>query len=311
MKETELRLFVIINPRSSNSDPAAIKSALARRLPADAYETYLLEGEDVPLRSVIGDAIERGHTGVVAAGGDGTVSAVADGVVNTAVSMGVIPTGTGNGFAQELSLPATIEEAVALVADPPATRPIDVLQIDDHYSVLRVGVGFETEVIEATERENKSALGGVAYFWTALRRAARLESNRLTITVDGQAHHWRDVRHVALVNGARLGAPGVGFRWGPHIRPDDGRIDVCIIKQMTILEYVRLFWRASQNETQREKAMRYLPAEKTIEVTAERPLPVHCDGEAVGETPFRAIVHPGAISVFVPASGDATRKAHH
>lgn len=302
MKQADHRFFVIINPRSSNSDPDAIKKALARYLPRQRYEIFMLNGQP-PLTEVIADAIDRGYTAVVAAGGDGTISGVAGAVAGTAVPMGVIPTGAGNGLARELNLPLAMDDAVALLADPPAIRRIDAIQIEEHYSVLRVGVGFETEVIEATDREEKTVIGGVAYFWTALRRAVHLDDHHLTITVDGQSYRWRHVRHLALVNGATLGAPGMGLKWGPHIRPDDGRINVCIIKHLSLPEYLRLFWRASQDNTQQDEAMHYLPAAETIEVTAERPLPVHCDGEPIGETPFRALVRPGAVSIFVSTPG--------
>jgi diacylglycerol kinase family enzyme len=103
---------------------------------------------------------------------------------------------------------------------------------------------------------------------------------------------------VLIANGGLLGMPP--FRWGPHIRPDDGRIDVCVLSARSLSDYLRVGWQVLIGHRRRSPNIRYYSAERSVVVDADRPLPIQGDGEILGETPVRVQVIPDAVAVVVP-----------
>ena len=91
------------------------------------------------------------------------------------------------------------------------------------------------------------------------------------------------------------------FRWGPNIRPDDGKIDVCIVSARSALDYMGLIWHTIVGQQHRDRNVRYLTAERSIAISADEPLPIQADGEIIGETPIQIEVVPDALTVIVPA----------
>src|SRR3954464_289490 len=101
----------------------------------------------------------------------------------------------------------------------------------------QVGIGIDALMIRDTGREAKRRFGRIAYLWTALTRLLGFQPRRFTLTIDGQQKKARASQIVAATGGT-LGQPP--FRGGPNTRPDDGRIDVCIVRARTVLDYVKL-----------------------------------------------------------------------
>ena len=293
------RVFVVLNPMAGNSTAEDVRSALERhfgeQIDLEIYETTGSEDEDVV--ATVRDAVGSQFNLVVAAGGDGTVSDVAEGLVGSGVPMGIVPVGTANVFARELNLPLTLEESCALLAGQHAITNVDAMKARDKYFVLQIGIGLDSLMIRDTEREAKRRFGRAAYVWTALTRLVGYQPVRFTISVDGKRLRPR-ASQVLIANGGVLGiAP---FRWGPNICPDDGRIDVCIVSARTALDYLGLIWHTMLGQQRRDRNVRYLAATESILVTADHPLPVQADGEILGDTPIHIQVVPDAVGVIVP-----------
>jgi diacylglycerol kinase family enzyme len=172
------------------------------------------------------------------------------------------------------------------------------MQVGDKYFVLQIGIGIDSLMIRDTDRQAKRRFGRAAYLWTAFTRLIGNQPERFTIVVDGQRSRPR-ASQVLIANGGVLGVPPL--RWGPHIRPDDGRIDVCIISARTALDYLGLAWHTLTGQQHRDRNVRYLTAERSIVVSADHALPVQADGEIIGETPLQVQVVADALRVVVPA----------
>jgi diacylglycerol kinase family enzyme len=97
------------------------------------------------------------------------------------------------------------------------------------------------------------------------------------------------------------------FRWGPDIRPDDGRLDVCVVRARTLLDYMQLSWYVLTGQHRRSPNVRYFTAERTVVIATGRPLPVQGDGEIIGETPVSIEVVPRAVAVIVPVRETGSR----
>ncbi|HEX9373702.1 MAG TPA: diacylglycerol kinase family protein [Roseiflexaceae bacterium] len=301
------RVFVVLNPMAGSCTAEDVRHALDRHLtPPDQYEIYETTGDaDEDVVAIVRAAVDRGANVVGAAGGDGTVSEVAEALVGAAIPLGILPVGTANVFARELALPLDLEGACALLASPHATASVDAMKVGDKYYILQIGIGIDSLMIRDTNRAAKRRFGRAAYLWTAFTRLVGFQPERFTIAVDGARTRPRALQ-VLIANGGVLGMPP--FRWGPHIRPDDGRIDVCVVSARTALDYFGLLWHTLTGQQRRDRNVRYLAARQSIAIGADKPLPVQADGEIIGETPIQIQVVPSAVQIIVPAPQEQTQK---
>ena len=295
------RLFIVVNPSSGNCSPAETRQMLGRHFGGDEGLEYrlheLVPGED--LLGTVREAVRDGFDVVVAAGGDGTVSTVANGLVGTEARLGIIPLGTTNVLARELAIPLEPDAACRLLAGPNATALIDGMRVEDAYCFTQIGIGLDALMIRDTTVENKKRFGGLAYLWTAALRLVGSRGRRFSISVDGSRVRPR-AKQILLVNCGTLGTSGL--RWGQDIRPDDGRIAVCIVRANTVLDHLSVAWSVIRGRHHLHRNIQYLTAEQTIAVHADHPLPIQADGEVIGETPLVVRVVPRALQVVVPAN---------
>jgi YegS/Rv2252/BmrU family lipid kinase len=299
------KVLAVLNPNSGNSSAGDVRQALGRHFPCEDGSCQVLElGDDVDLTGSVREAVARGVDLVVAAGGDGTVSAVANGLLQTEVPLGIIPLGTANVLARELGVPIGLDDACSLLAGPHATRGLDAMQVGDRVFFTQVGIGIDALMIRDTGREQKQRFGRIAYLSTAFTHLLGFQPRLFEIEVDGRQSRHR-ASQVLVANGGILGQPP--FRWGPNIRPDDGRVDVCIVRARTLLDYMELAWHVLLGQHRRSPNVRYLAAERAVIVRTRRPLPVQADGEIIGETPVQVKVVPHAVRVIVPVATEGSR----
>ncbi|MBE0411117.1 MAG: diacylglycerol kinase family lipid kinase, partial [Anaerolineales bacterium] len=229
------------------------------------------------------------------AGGDGTVSGVAAGLVNSQVPMAILPIGTGNALARELGIPLYLEEAVQLLVDEHDQRDIDGMWVKGMLSVLGVGIGLTSLTMQETGREQKRRFGLLAYVWNGLKQLGGVGLNRFEVEIDGETRQVT-ASEIYISNSRVLGIKP--FNLGSNVRPDDGVVQVCIVKARTAWDYLRV---AAQLVTGRRRdEIDCVGAVKKIKVRVSRPLPIQADGEIVGTTPVEVQVVPAAVRVVVP-----------
>ncbi len=290
--------FVVLNPVAGHSQPDAVRQALNQHLGGGgwSYEVYETTGEE-RVAEILRPVLEEGVDLVVAAGGDGTVSDVADALACTGTLLGIVPVGTGNAVARDLGIPLDLDGAMALLAGEHDVHPIDAMRIEEGYYVLNVGVGITARVMGDADYDSKRTLGRLAYLWAGLDKLFGLSLRRFTVLIDGECHRRR-ASEVMVLNSSAIGAPYM--RWGPHVAIDDGRLDVYIMRGRTALDYVRITWSLLREQEKRDPNVRYVQAEQAVSIRAEPPLPVQADGDVIGETPVEIRVVPQALRVVVP-----------
>lgn len=293
------RVLVVLNPKSGSCTADDVRQALERHFPGEDGACTVLElTKDLDLGQAIGEAKGRGVDLVIAAGGDGTVSALANVMVGTDIPLGIIPLGTANVLARELKIPVDLEGACSLLSGPHATASIDAMQVADQYYLTQIGIGVDALMIRDTKKEHKRRFGRAAYLWTGFTRLIGFQPRRFSLAVDEKRTRPR-ASQIVLANVGTLGQPP--FQWGPDIHLDDGRIDVCIVRARTMLNYMRLTWHIVRGQHRQNPHVRYITAERAVAVHSGHPLPVQADGEIIGQTPIEVKVVPGALRVVVPA----------
>ncbi len=292
------RVVAIMNPKAGSAAGEAIRRALGEcfregESHLEVYETR--DGDD--LGAVVRDRLARGVDLVIAAGGDGTVSAVADALVGSGTSMGILPMGTANVLARELEIPLDVDAAVRLLVGDHRLATIDAMKVGGRHYLTQVGVGLDALMIRDTLTADKKRYGKLAYLWSAAKHLLGFQPRRFHLEVDGKAIKKR-ASQVIVANVGTLGQPP--FRWGPDIRVDDGTLDVFVSKARTILHYIALSWHIVTRRHRADPNVRYYRARRSVTIATSRRLPVQADGEVIGETPVRVEVVPGAVKVVAP-----------
>lgn len=295
---TEGRIYVIYNPVAGTTDADTFRALLEERCASrgQAYELRETQEDDDPAE-LARAALGRGITRFAAAGGDGTVSAVAHGLVDSGAVLGILPAGTANVLAAELGVPADMGEAIDLLLAAPATRKIGAMRVEGRHYLLHVGVGITSLIHRDTDREQKRRFGRLAYIVTGARWLINFQPARFTIVADG-VRHRRDASQVLIANGGALG--GTAMRWAEKIDPADGRVDVCVLYAIGLRDYLRFGLAALIGRQSSLGRMTVYPARRQISLNTRRPLPVQADGELVGTTPVQIEVVREAVEIIVP-----------
>lgn len=296
------RVLLITNPAAARTQQRAV-AAVMRVLQRGGWGAEVLAtGGPGDARRLAEYGVAEGVDVVAVFGGDGTTMQAAAALVGTDVALGVIPGGTGNLLAGNLRIPASPERAArALVAGRP--RPFDLGRMERvsgvQYFAVACGAGYDARVMAATLSEHKRRWGMAAYAATTLRLIGNIQSANYLITIDGVEYD----AHAAMVLVANCGEVIPPFvKLGAGIRPDDGLLDVVVMRANSFGQSVRAVWDLLRDAPTAEGIETYVgyARGREIRVETEPVEPVQLDGEPGGETPFTVNVVPGAIRIMVP-----------
>ena len=292
------RAFCVLNPSAGGTMSAALVPRIERAMEASGWEIQICEvTEGTNIGERVEEGVAHGFDTFIAAGGDGTIAAVAGALVGTDRLLGILPVGTGNVLARELGIPMRIGRALQVITDGHEVRKIDGMQVGDRHFFLNVGTGINARIMRDTDRGDKRRFGRVAYVWTGLKALFDFQPHRFSLIVDGERSSHR-ASEVFVANSGVLGDPSL--RWEPSVQLDDGHLNVCIIRARTILDYLRVGWRMLTGGHKREPGVECRLVDEDVTIQAERALPLQADGEFIGETPITVHVVPEAASIAVP-----------
>ena len=303
----KLRFSFIINPEAGRGKSRKLDSVLHSLLKSRNI-VYAIEKTKCRA-DAIGMAREssKDFDVVVAVGGDGTANEVANGVIGSQASMGVIPTGSGNDFAMMLGMNGGIERSVEdIIAG--RTQKIDsgTVRLKDsqkHESTRRfvnsIGIGFDAVV--AYESQQIKRLKGVPlYLLSVLRSLQKLKAHSFDMAVDGNEHQ-EEYYLVCVGNGNREGG---GFYVTPGANPSDGIFEVCTVRQVSILRALRILPTILKGQHGQFSEVNFFDT-KQISVGSKKPFVVHCDGEILGTENQMAEVgmNPKSLNVVLGSKG--------
>ncbi len=294
------RLLVAVHNPSTGKLSTADLAWLLRRELAPDFHVRLLETDPAGDTAATVRALADEADIVLASGGDGTVNAVASGLVGRgdAKPLAILPTGTTNIIAQGLGIPADPVAVARLVRGDSVAVAIDVAAVGGRYLLHMGGAGYDAHLMTSTGRDEKRAFGMAAYIMSGARGLLDQPVADFTIRVDGRlirARGW-----MALVaNGGDVIVRGV--RVGPNISSTDGMLDL-VLFTAPALRHAIVSFLSILTRRYRSPYLRYERG-RQIEVHADPPLPVEFDGDPAGATPFIAEVLPGALTVLVPSPG--------
>ncbi|HEX6761715.1 MAG TPA: diacylglycerol kinase family protein [Gaiellaceae bacterium] len=294
----------LVNPASDNGRTGRRWAELAHRAARAGLEGESLFSERPGhLIDLARDAVDRGAKLVVAAGGDGTLNEVINGVAERDVDLATIPLGTGMDFGRAYGIPTSFDDAV-LVARDGATRTIDAGRVryrtwggDDAVRWFgNVGtVGMSGAVAQRANGMSKKLGGRVTFFYALTRVFLGWENTEVTVTLDGEERRGR-MHDVIVANGPWHGG---GMKLAPGARPDDGLFDVVVIGDVSKLDFLTTAPKLYTGRHVSHPKVEVLRSPH-VEVDAPERLPIEVEGEQVGTTPAAFEIVPGALRVRVP-----------
>lgn len=292
-----MQIGVIVRPREGMEGLAEIRESV-RRLRAQGHDvTPRLTFEEGDATRFARSAAQSGADVVIAAGGDGTVNEVVNGLMagGAATRLAIVPMGTANDFAFGMEVPQTISEAFS-VAVSGSPRQVDVARLNERYFVNVSTGGFGATATEETPSDTKRLLGPWAYVITGVRKFSSLRPSRVTFETPEERTFEGEVMLFAVGNAKRTGG---GSMLTPRAEFGDGKLDVMIVPAMARMDFVALLPDLRAGTHVDNPSVLYFRT-AALDVSSDEDLSVNVDGEPIRGTRFRYSLADSPLTLMVP-----------
>jgi YegS/Rv2252/BmrU family lipid kinase len=238
-------------------------------------------------------AAQEGFERIVAAGGDGTIHEVVNGLAGTEATLGLLPMGTMNVFATELGLPTHDLGRCWNIIEGGNTRLVDLPSANGKHFAQLAGVGLDAQVVKETSLAMKRSFGPLSYLIQAAQIAARVPPR---LVIESENASIDEGSFVLVGNGRLYGGP---FPFFKQAVLDDGLLDVVVFKRLGYLEIIRYLHDVLFSSEIRTPEVEYFQT-RQLRVSSEQAVPVELDGELVGNCPVEFTVQKQSLRVLAP-----------
>lgn len=301
------QILFIINPNSGQKTVEEFDLALKQEL-----EKFSSAGETIQIECLVPESPDAMRQelrekflvnpvdmiGVV--GGDGTIMEVLPLLIEfPSIKLALIPYGTGNLLAVNLGIPKDFVSSLDVLFNGKARR-IDLASINKQYFALIAGVGVVADIMENTPREHKKRFGVLAYLFNGIQTIFQAKRSRFTVTTENATYKAKGVA-VIVSNAASILGPCLPLT--PDAEPDDGLLDVCIIKSRSNRDYLTTVMEILHTKEPK------LPAHqrqvinfqaRRIKIESSKSLKVQADGNLIGTTPVNIEIIRNRLQIMVP-----------
>lgn len=288
-----MKLLLLANPSAAGRRARRLLPSLreffARNISAFEYSEAASAEELVQSARQAGRA---GYDRVVAAGGDGTVHAVLNGILGTESALGVLPLGHGNDLARALGIPLEPRAAAEFILHAPVGR-MDVVRVGEKVYATVAGVGFDAETNHRANSWGPWPRGHLRYFLAGLRTLVTYQPLEIDLVTDSEefcgAAMWAVVANAPNYGG--------GLRIAPEAALDDGILDVCVIEAISPAALLALYPALLRGDHLRAPCIRYFRCCRA-QLRAPVGAAVQGDGEHLGQVPLDFSIEPAAVNVL-------------
>jgi len=288
-----MKALIIQNPmagRNKEFDEYALYEFKKNGLETEVKKTKAV-GDGINLaKSAIGK-----YDIVIAAGGDGTVNEVINGIAGKNIKLGILPLGTENSVSKELGIPQNLKRAAKIITHGKTVK-FDLGSLKNQkgtrYFALVAGVGFDAAIAEQITQHLKKMLHGAAYILEGLKEVIEYKKHKIIVNIDDKEEIEG---YFAIVGNVKY--YGMGLEMTPEADPTSGKLDLIVFKKENIFEMLEYGIHAILHDIDKFKDVEYRKFEKAVIDSAGDVL-VHADCELAGKTPVTFKVHKDAIEVF-------------
>lgn len=289
---TPLRALLVINPgsRRGRDCAAAVKQACVRA--GLAASAVIPSNRHDVSRTILHHAATVDC--IIVAGGDGTLNAAAQGLLQSGLPLGIIPMGTANDLARTLELPADLDACVDVIARG-RQRRIDVGLVNERPFFNVASIGLSTTLAKELTYETKRRLGRLGYAFAAMKSLARARPFHATIETPSDTVDVKTLQ-IAIGNGHFYGG-GMSVEESALI--DDGRLDLYSLEVSNAWKLALMLRSFRHGRHSAWDEVRSIQG-RNFTVRTRRPRAINADGEIVGQTPAVFNQLPKRLAVFVP-----------
>lgn len=302
--------LIILNPSAAKGSALSRKPQIEKLLQDSGIDFSLVVSDQPGAPAALArDAVVQGYDVVVAAGGDGTVNEVINGLMaarqagKPIASLGVIPAGRGNDFAASMGIPGDIAHSIQVIAEG-HSKAIDIGQVtggnypEGKFFGNGIGIGFDTIVGFEAAKLPPFLSGMPGYLIAAVKTIfLYFKAPTLQVVIDGDTIE-QPCLIVSVMNGKRMGS---SFMIAPDADPDDGLFSLMIIDQVSRPSMINLLGKIIAGKQKGHPAVK-MPLAASVSITAlTGSLPVHADGETICEKGdhISARIFPKQIDLIV------------
>ncbi len=282
---------VILNPAARGDRAKRLRARIEALTDGDAmlYCTSRCGDAECLAR----DAVKDGFRRIIAAGGDGTVNEVVNGIAGSDAALGLLPLGTMNVFATELGLPTgDLTQCWELIKEG-KTRQIDLPRANGKNFVQLAGIGFDAQVVKETSRAFKRNFGPLSYLISAAQISARTPPH---LRIEAEEATTEEGSFVLIGNGRLYGGP---FPFFKQAVIDDGLFDVLVFKRLGYIDMIRYMQDVILRPQITSPEVEYFQT-TSLRVTSDEAVPVEVDGELIGNCPVEFHMRSRGLRVIAP-----------
>ncbi|MCG9479311.1 MAG: diacylglycerol kinase family lipid kinase [Actinomycetia bacterium] len=298
MLDKQKQTLVILNPASARKTTILAKPEIESCLSKQGIDYHLhvsTSAEDI--MNTVNKFRDR-YKNFISVGGDGTAHYIANSLAGTDKNLGIIPMGSGNDISSYFNIPHNIEECCRIIKKGNTTR-IDLGLINNQYYYMGVaGSGFDSEVTDLANNTRLPFKGPFKYTYAVYNILITFRSREFKLAYNSQQR----ALHSMMIAVANLPSYGGGMKVAPDTDPTDGKLDVCIIKRMSKIHFIKVFPTVFEGKHIYDPFVEMLQT-GNIKIDCPRyRFSVFADGEYICKLPAEFDLVPGALNLIVPPS---------
>jgi len=282
--------LIILNPAARGATTARMRTQVEKL----ARGTTLCATTDAGEAEFLArNAVAEGYERIVAAGGDGTINEIVNGIAGHNIALGVLPLGTMNVFATELGLPVNDLAGCWKIIQRNKTHRVDLPRANRKHFVQLAGVGLDAQAVKETSRAFKRNFGPLSYLISAVQIASRTPP---VLQIESEEASTSEGSFVLVGNGRLYGGR---FPFFKQAVMDDGLLDVIVFKRLNYVDIIRYLQDVVFTPQISSPEVEYFQT-KRVRVSSDQIVPVEIDGELVGNCPVEFKIRAGGLRVLTP-----------
>jgi len=287
-------IWFIVNPVSGGKNKKLIPGQIEKLIDPERFNAEIvITTSSQQTRDIAHQAVQKNLDAVIAVGGDGTINDIASRLVNSSVALGIIPFGSGNGFARALKIPVSVKQSIALI-NRFQLKDVDACFVNGHFFCNVGGVGFDAHI--ANQFQTSVSRGLWNYTKLVLRELRFYKPRHYKLLVDDQPYET-DAFLITVCNGNQFGnnafiAPGADL--------SDGLMNVVILENCSLASAPKLAWQLFSGTISSNPNVKTFLVKKLELVQPNSERLVNVDGEAVAiSESLEFSLMQGALKVLV------------
>lgn len=292
-----MKTFVILNPSAGKGisiDSRDIIESGLRKYSID-YELYVSKNLDDMINATK-TGLEKDFQNFIAVGGDGTLHYIANVLAGTDKNIGAIPTGSGNDATATLGITQDVEKCCHTIKNG-KIKKIDLGLINDKYYYLCIaGSGFDSQVNYLANNTRMPVKGPLKYSYSVYKTLITFRPKKFFVDYDNNKRELYGM----MIAASNMPTYGGGMRITPDANPEDGLFDVCIIKKMTKVHFIKIFPKVYEGKHVDDEHVEIFRT-AALKLDSEYPFSVFADGEYICKLPASFKMIPKKLNFIVPA----------